>query len=218
MRKFIIYFHFAKGGILKKEKEFVYDENNLKFFPISTKRWMDFEIIMGEKGGCGGCWCTSWRQMPAEFKKNKGAVNKELFKSVVEKNKLCGVLAYYKNEPIAWCAIAPREDFIKLNNSKVLKKIDDNPVYSITCFFIIKKFRRMGVSVNLLKGVIKICEKKGIKIIEGYPVHPYSKNIPSAFAWTGIYSAFMKAGFIIAAERSKSRPVLRYYITTVKNN
>jgi hypothetical protein len=35
----------------------------------------------------------------------------------------------------------PREDFIKLENSRVHKRIDNNIVWSIPCFFIHKDFR-----------------------------------------------------------------------------
>jgi hypothetical protein len=63
-----------------------------------------------------------------------------------------------------------------------------------------------------LKNVIKFCKEKGAKIIEAYPVEPYSENIPAAFAWTGIPSSFERAGFKEVARRSRTRPIMRYYI------
>ena len=75
-------------------------------------------------------------------------------KNIVWKNKPTGLLAFYDGQAIAWCAFAPREDFIKLENSRVHKRIDDKAVWSVPCFFIHKDFRQHGVSVELLKGVV----------------------------------------------------------------
>jgi GNAT superfamily N-acetyltransferase len=153
----------------------------------------------------------TWRFSASEFEKNKGAGNKKAMKSLVKKNEHIGLIAYIGTEPVGWCSFAPREKFLRLENSRVLKRIDDQPVWSITCFFISKKYRRKGLSAELLKSVIDFAKSKEIKILEGYPSVPYSNNIPAAFAWTGIPSAFKKAGFTEVARRSKTRPIMRYF-------
>jgi GNAT superfamily N-acetyltransferase len=133
-------------------------------------------------------------------------------KYLVWKNKPTGLIAFYENTPVAWCAFAPREDFIKLENSRVHKRIDDKLVWSIPCTFIHKKFRRMGVSVELLRGVVKYAKGKDIKIIEAYPTIPTQDKLPDAFAWIGLYKSFERAGFEIVDRTSKNRPMVRYYI------
>jgi GNAT superfamily N-acetyltransferase len=192
---------------MKKE-----DLSNLKCFPLEKSRWKDFEELFGERGACGGCWCMAWRIKPKDFDKQKGAGNKKAIKKIVYKNETPGIIGYVDGKPVGWCAVAPREKFIRLENSRVLQKIDEKPVWSITCFFIAKPYRRQGLSTELLKGVIKFCKKKKVKILEAYPAEPYSDNIPAAFAWTGIPSAFTKAGFKVAARRSPKRPIMRYYL------
>lgn len=154
----------------------------------------------------------SWRLKSSDFEKQKGAENKKTMKDLVKRNQQIGIIGYIGKKPIAWCSVAPREKFIRLENSRVLRRIDNEPVWSITCFFIAKEFRRMGLSTELLKGVIVYCKKKKVRIIEGYPTVPYSKEIPAAFAWTGIPSSFERAGFEEVARRSKSRPIMRCYI------
>ncbi len=181
------------------------------FKPLSKETWNDFEKLFGERGACGGCWCMSWRLKKSEFDMNKGKGNKTLMRKLVNSKKETGILAYIKQVPVGWCSVAPREDFLRLNNSRVLGKVDNNPVWSIVCFFIDKKYRRKGLSTQLLKSVIAYCKKKRIKILEGYPIEPYSENMPAAFAWTGFPSAFTKAGFKEVVRRSKSRPIMRYY-------
>lgn len=60
----------------------------------------------------------------------------------------------------AWCAFAPREDFIKMERSRIHKRIDDERVWSIPCLFVNKKFRNKGISLELLKAVIQYAAKK----------------------------------------------------------
>ena len=123
-----------------------------------------------------------------------------------------GVLGIYEGQAIGWCAFGPREDYLKLANSRVHKPIDDLPVWSVTCFFVDKNFRRMGVSVAMLKGLIGIARKKKVKIIEAYPAIPTQPSLPDSFAWIGLYKSFERAGFKIVDTTSKSRPMVRYYL------
>jgi GNAT superfamily N-acetyltransferase len=187
-------------------------ELNLEIYPLDYSRWGDFEILFGKRGACGGCWCMAWRLKPSEFNRQKGEGNKLAMQSLVRQNEQIGLLAYIDGEPVGWCAIAPRENYPKLENSKVWKRIDGNPVWSITCFFIAKPYRRKGLSLELIKGAVNFCRTNGVKIIESYPVVPYRDNIPDAFAWTGFPNVFEKAGFVVAERRSPSKPVMRYYI------
>jgi GNAT superfamily N-acetyltransferase len=185
---------------------------DIEFYPVDKARWKDLEKLFGARGACGGCWCMTWRLHTKEFNEGKGEGNKNLFKKIVYRNDQPGVIAYVDNEPAAWCAAAPREVYVKLEKSKVLSPVDDQKVWSVSCLFIAKEYRRQGLSTKLLKNVIKFCKEKGAKIIEAYPVEPYSENIPAAFAWTGIPSSFERAGFKEVARRSRTRPIMRYYI------
>lgn len=187
-------------------------EKNIDIYSLDITRWMDFETLFGERGACGGCWCMSWRLKNADFQKQKGNLNKEAMRRLVEQNESIGVLAYIDGKVIGWCAVAPREVYLKLENSRVLKRIDDQPVWSITCFYIAKAYRRKGISALLIKGAINYCKAKGAKIIEAYPVVPYSNKVPDAFMWTGIPTPFEEEGFVVAERRSKAKPIMRYYI------
>jgi GNAT superfamily N-acetyltransferase len=192
-------------------------EESFLFFPLTSGRWDDFVKLLGEKGGCGGCWCMASRLTAADFEANKGDRNKEFMKTIISDNKQAGILAYHNGEPVGWCSVAPRESFKRLEFSRILKRIDDKPVWSITCFFIKKEYRRRGLSLALLNAAINFCKEQGGMILEGYPVIPYDKNMPSVFAWTGILSAFQKAGFVEVARRSKTRPFMRYIISGQAN-
>jgi GNAT superfamily N-acetyltransferase len=184
----------------------------LTFSPLTKETWKDFEHLFGERGACGGCWCMSWRLQRSEFEKNKGDGNKKEMKKLANSSEQIGIIAYLNNQPFGWCAVAPREQYVKLETARVLKRIDNKPVWSIVCFFLAKEYRRCGFSVELLKGVINYCKKKRVKIIEAYPIIPYSSNMPAAFAWTGFLSSFKKAGFTEEKRWSKARPIVRCYL------
>ena len=186
--------------------------SQLTFEPLTKTNWNKFAQLFGSKGACGNCWCMYYRLNKLEYQEGKAEDgNKSAMKQIVWENKPTGVLGFYDGQAIAWCAFAPREDFIKLEKSRVHKRIDDKTVWSIPCFFIDKDFRRHGVSVELLKGVIKYAKETGIKIIEAYPTTPTQEKLADSFAWIGLYKSFERAGFEIVDRTSKNRPMVRYY-------
>ncbi len=183
--------------------------SRLKFRPATLSRWRDIERLFGERGACGGCWCMAWRLRNKDYVAGKGAKNKRAFKKIVTSGDTPGVIAYLVSEPIGWCAVAPREVYSTLERSRILKPVDDRPVWSISCLFVLKAYRRRGVSARLLRAAAEFAGKRGATIVEGYPVEPTMKPMPDPFVWTGIPSAFRKAGFREVARRSKTRPIMR---------
>jgi len=153
-----------------------------------------------------------WRLTRAEFEKRKGDKNRRAMKRLIDSGHIPGLLAFADNKPIGWCSVSPREVFSALARSRVLKPVDDQPVWSIVCFFIAKEYRHRGLSVALLKAAIEYVKKNGGKIVEGYPIDPKKKDYVDAFAFTGLLSAFKKAGFTEVARQSQTRPIMRYYI------
>jgi len=185
--------------------------DDLTIEPLTPDNWGQFEQLFGHKGACGNCWCMYYRRSKSNFQEGKfDDGNKLAMKDLVWQNKPAGILAIYEGVAIAWCAFAPREDFLKLSKSRVHKPIDDQQVWSIPCMFIHKDFRRNGISVPLLKGVIRYAADHGIKIIEAYPTIPTQKQIPDSFAWIGLYKSFERAGFEIVDRTSVNRPMVRY--------
>ena len=185
----------------------------MTFEPLTRYNWLQFVELFGERGACGNCWCMYFRRKKAEFTEGKlDDGNKNSMKELVWSGAPTGLLGLYEGKAIAWCAFAPREDYIKMEKSRVHKRIDDEPVWSVTCFFIRKEFRRMGVSVALLKGLIDYARQQEIKIIEAYPTIPTQESLPDSFAWIGLYKSFERAGFRIVDQTSKSRPMVRYFL------
>ena len=93
--------------------------------------------------------------------------------------------------------------------------MDDEPVWSVSCLFVARPFRRRGLSVALLNAAAEHARARGAAVVEGYPVEPNSENAPAAFVWTGLASAFLRAGFVEVARRSETRPIMRRVLGAV---
>ena len=189
----------------------------LKFYPATAARWPDIEDLFGERGACGGCWCMVWRLSNKDWIAGKGADNRRAFREIVVAGQAPGVIGYTDGAAVAWCAIAPRETYSFLSRSRVLRPVDSRPVWSISCLFIAKPFRRQGLSVQTLVAAVEFAAHNGGIIVEGYPTEATMKSSPDAFLWTGLPSAFRKAGFTEVERRSQNRPIMRCAIGTGPN-
>jgi GNAT superfamily N-acetyltransferase len=179
-----------------------------KIHPLTPDRWTDFQRLFGGRGACAGCWCMFWLLPGKQWRAQQGERNRKAMQKLVKSNQPPGLLAYLDGQPAGWCAVGPRESYVRLAASRILKPVDTQPVWSVTCFFIARSFRRQGLTVALLEGAAKFARKCGAEVLEGYPVEP-KKQQPDVFVYTGLASAYRKAGFTEVARRSPTRPIFR---------
>ncbi len=180
--------------------------------PLTPSCWPDFEKLFGPRGACGGCWCMWWRLPRAQFAQQQGELNRQNMNTLVASGVVPGLLLYREDQPVGWCSVAPRDHFPVLARSPVLKPVDDQPVWSIVCFFVARQRRHAGVMVELLNAAVHYAGTQGARILEGYPVHPKGDKTPDVFAYTGLFSTFIQAGFHEVARRSETRPIMRFAI------
>ena len=153
----------------------------------------------------------TWRLSRAQYEEGKGDGNRAAFERRVRSGSPPGLLAYVDGQPVGWCAVAPRAEYDYLARSRVLRAVDDQPVWSISCLLVAKPHRGRGVSVQLLRAAVDMAGQAGARIVEGYPVISRTGRMPDAFAWTGTLTTFRAAGFEEVAHGSPSRPIMRAY-------
>jgi GNAT superfamily N-acetyltransferase len=151
----------------------------------------------------------AWRLSPRAFQVGKGAGNRRALRRLVTSGPAPGILAYDGSMPIGWCAVAPRSEYSFLERSRVLRPVDERPVWSISCLFVLKPYRRQGISARLVDAAVKYAARRGAAAVEGYPTIPFDRRVPDPFLWTGTLASFKRAGFTEVARRSKGRPIVR---------
>jgi GNAT superfamily N-acetyltransferase len=183
---------------------------SIEVHPLTPGRWADFEALMGPSGGAEGCWCMLWRQSAAAYRDGQGEDNRRAM-AVRVRDGACppGLLAYRDGAPAGWISVAPRAEFPRMANSRIVGPVDDRPVWPVSCFFIKRGLRGKGIATALLTAACGFAASHGAEVIEGYPIDPLGKRYANAFAWTGLMRVFEKAGFTEVARRSEKRPVMR---------
>ncbi|MGL4405727.1 MAG: GNAT family N-acetyltransferase [Notoacmeibacter sp.] len=187
-------------------------KNAYVVYPATADRWTDLEAVMGPKGGSGGCWCMLWRISRKDYEEGKAERNREMLKKCAHSKVPPGLLAYHNEKPVGWCSVTLRSELPALEKSWVLKPIDATPVWSISCFVIVKGYRRKGVSLALLNAASDFVAAQGGSVLEGYPIETAREDYPAVYAWTGLASTFIKAGFKEAIRHSPTRPIMRKYL------
>ena len=183
----------------------------MKILPLTANRWPDLAKLFGKRGACGGCWCMYFRLPQAQWISGKGAGNRKALRQLVKSGETPGLLAYVEGEPAGWCALSPREHYPRLASSRNYQPLDARPVWSITCFFVARPFRRQGVTLALTKAAVAFAARHGAEIVEAYPSEP-KKGYSDVFYYRGLISTFRRAGFKEAARRTPSSPMMRRII------
>ena len=118
-----------------------------------------------------------------------------------------GLLAFYEGLPVGWCQVTPRDSLPWLDRTWRLKRVDDIPVWCISCLYVRKGYRKKGVTSALIAAAVARARSAGAPCVEAYPLD--AKLTPSA-SGTGYASTFARAGFKVVCRRTPPRPMMRY--------
>jgi GNAT superfamily N-acetyltransferase len=182
--------------------------------PATAELWPDLEALFGKNGACAGCWCMFWRLDRADYKKLQGEGNKASLRELTLTGRVPGLLAYVNGRPAGWCSIGAREGYVALERSRILKRVDDRPVWSIVCFFVARPYRRSGLMSELLRGAIAYARQQGAQLVEAYPIDTEApllagKKLTSVGGYMGIASTFRALGFVEVGRASETQLIMR---------
>jgi GNAT superfamily N-acetyltransferase len=179
-----------------------------RIVPLTLAHWASFERLFGPNGACGGCWCMWWRLTRKDFQAGHGEANRHAYKTIVRQGPAPGLLAYKGQEAVGWCQVCPRADLPVLDRSPLLKPVDAQPVWSLSCFYIRPDFRHVGLMDALIEAAKAHARERGAAILEAYPWDVRQQKSPSTI-FTGTASTFVRHGFKAVARRVARRPVMR---------
>lgn len=190
----------------------------IEIHPLTADRWDDLAALFGKSGAFSGCWCMYWRMTSKEFSASNSQQNREALMALASRERPPGLLAYLDGQAVGWCAVGPRADFQRLERSRVIKPVDDTPVWCVVCFFIHRKYRGRGVGKALLRAAVQFAAEHEAQAVEGYPIITEGEKVGDWAAYTGTVGMFRTVGFrATAATEAKSgrkrRVVMRYDIS-----
>ncbi len=175
--------------------------DRLVFHEVDARRWADFEHLFESRGGPKACWCMVWRATPAEAKRRDGASCKAAIGKRVSAGIPIGLLGYIDGEPVAWCSVAPRSTYRRLTGGDG----PDDGVWSIACFFAIRRLRGRGLTRRMIKAAVEHARAQGAAIVEAYPVDPDSPS----YRFMGFVPVFEEAGFCEVGRAGTRRHVMQ---------
>lgn len=188
-------------------------KGKLTFSEVTRENLDAFEKLIIRKN----CWCVYWRMPKKEFYSISAKDRKEKMEHIVESGEIPGILAFLEENPVGWCSIAPRSVFPGINETKIFSPVDDEPVWSIVCFYVDRRYRKSGVTSELIREALSYASRNGAKIVEAYPMDVEGEyKYPSA-AYTGFLSTFLKIGFVVVSRRSDKHPMVRYAFNSAKS-
>jgi GNAT superfamily N-acetyltransferase len=99
-----------------------------------------------------------------------GASNKRELCDLVNRGVVPGLVGYVDGSPVGWISLGPREEYLKLRRSPIMKPVDGTPVWSVACTYVAKPYRGLGLQHRLLADAIRFARDNGAPILEAYPV------------------------------------------------
>jgi GNAT superfamily N-acetyltransferase len=135
--------------------------------------------------------------------------NRREKRELVDKRCAHGILVYADAEPVGWCQYGPREELPRIDNSRKYRVLaregGTEKHWRITCFAVLKKYRRRGVGSAALKAALEAIRKKGGGLVEAYPISRWESRAFGNESTHGTASMFQKAGFRTVAPFGSTR-------------
>jgi GNAT superfamily N-acetyltransferase len=179
--------------------------------PLTPSTWADLEALFELPGGSivRGCWCMYYRRSgKVSVSAAAGVGNKDQLCSLVTSGVVPGLVGYLDGAPAGWISLGPRPDYEKLRRSRIMKPVDDLPVWSVVCTYVAKEFRGQGLQHRLLDAGIAYARSEGVTLLEAYPVDKAERSHDD-FMFFGSRSLYEQAGFTEVVRRSPTRVVMR---------
>ena len=184
---------------------------NFQTRPLTPETWADLEALFDLPGGSivRGCWCMYYRRTgKVPVNAAAGVDNKAQLCSLVDSGVVPGLVGYADGRPAGWISLGPREDYLKLRRSPIMKPVDDAEVWSVVCTYVAKQHRGRGVQHRLLAAGLDLARDNGVRLVEAYPVDKPQRSHDD-FMFFGSRSLYERAGFTEVVRRSPTRVVMR---------
>ena len=162
--------------------------------PVTPDRFEDFADVINPNRRDTHCWCLSHRVGAKEIDELGHGSREAAMRKLCERENPPGVVTYRDGVPVGWCSISPRSEIPRLAASKLIRPVDELPVWSIICVVVRSGHRRQGVTEHLLQGALDYAASRGAPAVEAHPVDPDGR-MDTTMAFVGTRAMFERAGF-----------------------
>lgn len=180
--------------------------DRLTIHPLTPDLWPALADLFGPRGACNGCWCMYCR-IGSEYKRRSGAANKAALREIVRHGPPPGLIAFDGDLAVGWCQLTPRSAVPWLDHSWRLARVDDLPVWSLSCLYIRIANRRRGIATALITEALRVAKRARAPALEAYP---FDASVSPSSTSTGYASTFARLGFKVVARRIPARPIMRH--------
>lgn len=161
--------------------------------PVTPDRFEDFADVVNRTRRATHCWCLSHRLTQGEIDE-LGPGREQAMRALCEREHPPGVVTYRDGVPVGWANIGPRSEITRLARSRLMRPVDDRPVWSIVCVVVRVGHRKQGVTGHLLEGAVQYAAAHGAPAVEAHPVDPQGR-MDLTMAFVGTRRMFEQAGF-----------------------
>lgn len=177
--------------------------------PLTVPLWMSLQNLLDDGGPAGRCWCMAPR-IGADYRRRAADENRDAFHQVIKRGPPPGLIALDGELAVGWCQLTPRALVPGVERGWRTRRVDDMPVWLISCFYVRKGHRRRGITALILDHAVQYARAAGAPAVEAYPL---DGAVSRSSTDTGYMSTFAAAGFVEVARRSPERPIMRLTLT-----
>jgi GNAT superfamily N-acetyltransferase len=110
---------------------------------------------------------------------------------------------------VGWCQYGAKEELPRIDHSRKYRGLAPEggaeKLWRITCFAVLKKYRRRGAASAALKSALEAIRKKGGGRVEAYPITRWESYAFGNESTHGTASMFEEAGFKAVAPFGRTR-------------
>ena len=191
----------------------------LRIIPANEAACGDLDAIFGERGGAAECRCQRYRLARGEAFRNFPV--EERAERLREQTacgdpgspETSGLIAYRGDDPVGWCAVAPRPAYPGLVRNASMTAWSgraedraDPGIWAVTCLLTRVGARGQGVAKALAAASIDFARERGASRLEAYPITV--ANATWGEEHPGPLSVYLAAGFEVTHRPSKRRAVV----------
>jgi GNAT superfamily N-acetyltransferase len=162
--------------------------------PVTPDRFEDFADVVNPHRRATHCWCLSHRLPQADIDALGEGSREQAARRLCEREHPPGVVTYHDGAPVGWVSISPRAEIPRLATSRLIRPVDDVPVWSVICVVVRSGHRRQGVATASLEGAVAYAAAHGAPAVEAYPVDPPGR-MDTTMAFVGTRAMFERVGF-----------------------